>query len=1261
MKLKLKMMIWVGLCLSMLATFIISYFAGEMKGSANRARQEAVTEAKKYAAALAQQQADHIRAEFEASLETARTLAQMLSGVKDKNIGLEIGREEVNGILKIILSQNPNFIGVYNCWEPDAFDELDKGYAGEPGHDKTGRYIPYVKRDDAGGIVIEPLKDYEKGDYYLLPKQTKNECIIEPLMHGFKDVSVPMTSLVVPILANETFYGIVGIDLRLDILQKSVDNVEKLYDGTAEIQVISNKGILIAVTGKPELAGKSLKDIHEKDAEAILKIIQSGAESVEIEDKYLQVFMPLKAGRSVNPWSVKILIPMEKITESADRQMQKAVYDIWKIIFISIFCTLIALAMLWFVTRSVTRPVTEIVAIANALADGDFSVETHGRASLQYIRRKDEIGILADAFRNMTKTIGDVLKESDRVLQAVSEGRLNLRCDTEGFKGGWRDLAAGINNVLDAFSTPFCMTAAHLERIAEGNIPEKITKEYKGDFNQIKNNLNTLTDTMSGLLKETDSLIDAVREGQLTVRGNAEKFSGSWRELVIGINDVIDAFVTPIRMTAESLERISKGDIPQRITEEYKGDFSQIRNNLNLLIDTVNDITRIAEEIAGGNLKSEVRERSGQDRLMKAMNLMIRRLNLILKETEGLIASVREGKLEKRGDAKAFEGAWQELLAGINSLIEAFVMPINMTADAVERIAQGNIPAKITDEYRGDFNRIRNNLNLCIDSINGLVSETVMLTRSAAEGKLNARGDAEKFGGDYARIVKGINSTLDAVIGPLNTAASYMYRISEGDFPDEIREEYRGDFNEIRNSLNRLISNLRGTVRVAEKVAEGDLSVEVNMLSEKDMLGKSLAKMVTTVRDIAGDINRLTDAAMEGKLDIRGNAEKFGGEYARIVRGVNATLDAVVGPLKTAASYVDSISGGEIPEKITDAQAKNRYKGDFGEIINNLNIMIENLTYFADDIRKTAAQVAGGSEELSIGAEQVSQGISEQAAGIEEISSSMEQMSSMVTQNADNARETAAIAMKAAQDAREGGKAMGDTVLAMKRISEQIRIIEEIARQTNMLALNAAIEAARAGEHGKGFAVVAAEVRKLAEHTQKAAKEIGTLSIANVEIAENAGILLKEMVSGIQKTSELVQEISASGAEQAGGIEQVNKAVQQLDQVIQRNAASTEEMASASREFSSQAERLLKIASFFKIDETKQQKRLGDSEPQNRKASDNKDAEKKHPAMSAFHAPIFQREKAKIKSELLKNREEKIISDMMISDEDFDDNEFRRY
>ncbi len=732
---------------------------------------------------------------------------------------------------------------------------------------------------------------------------------------------------------------------------------------------------------------------------------------------------------------------------------------------------------------------------------------------------------------------------------------------------------------------PITQSVAFAKAIAMGDFSSEIDIQQTGEVGVLIDALKNMKERIHEVLNETDGLIQAVQEGKLDIRGKAKVFDGGWKDLIIGVNNIIDAFVEPINMTGVALERIAGGDIPEIIVKEYNGDFNAIKTNLNSLINTMNEITMITEAIADGNLDIDARERHDQDRLMKALNRMINRLNTILKEANDLIRFAQEGKLDKRGDALAFEGAWRKLVASINNLIDAFVTPINLTATYIDRIANGDIPEKITMESKGDFNQIKNNLNKCIDTVHALVAETIMLTESAVNGRLETRGNADKFGGDYARIVKGVNDTMNAVINPLNVAVSYMDRISKGDFPDEITDEYKGDFNQIKNSINLLISNLRGTVEMAKKIADGDLSVRVTILSDKDMLGKALTRMVETIKLIVSSINCLTDAALAGKLDTRGDAERFGGEYARIIHGVNATLDAVVTPLNMTAHYIDNISKGKIPEQITEV-----YKGDFNAIRNNLNTLVENLSHFAVNVQDSAEQVAIGSEHLSTSAEQVSRGTSEQAAGIEEISASMEEMTSIVTSSDENAQQTASIAKKTAQDALEGSKAVEKTVNAMQSISEKIRIVEEIARQTNMLALNAAIEAARAGEHGRGFAVVAAEVRKLAEKSQNAAQEINALSISNLEIAGQAGERLKTMVDGIQKTAELIQDISASSTEQAEGIRQTGKAIQQMDHTIQENAATTEQMASSSQEFSSHAERLREIASFFKLTEEERQR-----------------------------------------------------------------------
>ena len=292
-----------------------------------------------------------------------------------------------------------------------------------------------------------------------------------------------------------------------------------------------------------------------------------------------------------------------------------------------------------------------------------------------------------------------------------------------------------------------------------------------------------------------------------------------------------------------------------------------------------------------------------------------------------------------------------------------------------------------------------------------------------------------------------------------------------------------------------------------------------------------------------------------------------------VSRGI---LKQVGGEPTTIANIANEVASGNLTVSIAE--------GPKTGILEALANMVDKLKDVVANVQSASDNVASGSQELSASSGEMSQGSTEQAAAAEEASSSMEQMAANIRQNADNALQTEKIASKSAEDAKEGGESVAKTLSAMKEIASKISIIEEIARQTNLLALNAAIEAARAGEHGKGFAVVASEVRKLAERSQQAAAEISDLSGSSVEVAEQAGTMLTAMVPDIQRTAELVQEISAASKEQDTGAEQVNQAIMQLDQVIQQNASASEEMASTSEELSSQAEQLQDTISFFKVD-----------------------------------------------------------------------------
>jgi methyl-accepting chemotaxis protein len=552
----------------------------------------------------------------------------------------------------------------------------------------------------------------------------------------------------------------------------------------------------------------------------------------------------------------------------------------------------------------------------------------------------------------------------------------------------------------------------------------------------------------------------------------------------------------------------------------------------------------------------------------------------ISEEIMRLVEASKEGRLSERGRTNQFSGVHREMIEGINEMLDAILLPIGEGNRVLGQISAGKIDELIAHTYKGDHEKMKLAVNNVAVVLQNLQKEMVRLTVASHEGQLSERGKPEQFEGAFAGIVRGVNEMLDAILLPIGEGNRILAQISMGKIDESITQTYRGDHEKMKVAVNRVAEVLQ----ILEKMLE-----------------------------------RLTHAAQEGQLAERAHPDQVQGAYADIIRGVNSLLDAVIGPLNVSARYVDLISKGDIPAPITE-----NYKGDFNTIKVNLNAliaamheitgaaekiangdltvnlrerspqdklmqalssMVAGLTQTVSEIRSIAGEVAAASQSISTASIQVSKGASSQAAAAEEASSSMEEMVSNIKQNADNAQQTDKIANKSARDAQESGKSVLEAVAAMKEIANKISIIEEIARQTNLLALNAAIEAARAGEHGKGFAVVAAEVRKLAERSQKAAGEINQLSASTLKVSEKSGEMLDKLVPDIQRTAELVQEISAASKEQDTGAEQINKALQQLEQVIQQNASASEEMASTTEELTGQSEQLVGALAFFKTEE----------------------------------------------------------------------------
>lgn len=710
-----------------------------------------------------------------------------------------------------------------------------------------------------------------------------------------------------------------------------------------------------------------------------------------------------------------------------------------------------------------------------------------------------------------------------------------------------REISEPINNMVTAANS-----------ISDGDFSVDINIDSKDETGILAGALKKIISSLNLLKTDINLLVAEAGDGRLDSRVELDRHNGDYREIISGVNDILDTVKAPLDVAFENMNKLADGEQINNINNTYQGYYA-------VLID---DINKVSQSI-----------------------------NILNEESEKLAIAGKNGDLNIRGDETRLKGNFSKIIKGVNETFDSIKEPLDVASEFISRLSEGQYQQEIENSYNGYYATLIDNLNKARLSLHILVDESEKIKEEALNGSLSVRGDTSKLKGSYADIIDGFNKTLDSIIEPLDESSVVLGKLANNDYSSKMSDGYKGRLKEFAQSINEVHARLLGIQDAFEKISRGDTSLlehfqKIGARSENDHQIPAIITVMKNIQDLIDQANVLALATLSGNLSVRSDADKFEGGYRQIIEGMNKTMEAFAAPIEESSRVLNEIAKGNLTVEITG-----EYKGEYNRIKTSLNQAIASFNELLSEINQSASQVSAGSKQVSVASQSLSQGATEQASSVEELTSSITEVASHTKLNATNAAKANEISAAVKNEAEQGNDKMAQMLNSIKEINESSiniqkinKVIDDIAFQTNILALNAAVEAARAGQYGKGFAVVAEEVRNLAGKSASAAKDTAALienSISKVEIgtkiANETADVLSKIVESANKSASLVSNIATASNEQATAISQIDQGIKQISNVVQSNSATSEESAASSEELSGQAEMLIDLVRKFKL------------------------------------------------------------------------------